>query len=116
MPGADQRLLRHLGAKPPAQPKPVPELVVEFTDRGVSNVPVYFSEKATNHLIIRGNMEDFPDHVRVQFRQRREAIREVLHHYFKRAVNSDRFNLEIDLRLHGFADAADFLRSDRMTR
>lgn len=103
---------------PYARPKAPPELVIEFTDRGVDDeqLPAYFSEKITNALVIRASQEQFPEHVQVQFRQRYKIIRDVIHHFIERAVNSSRFNTEIDLRLRGFTDAADYLRSERIKR
>ncbi len=104
--------------QPPAQAKAPPKLVVEFTDRGVSDedLPGYFSEKTTNTLVIRASQAQFPEHVQVQFRQNYKVIRDVIHHFIERAVNSSRFNMEIELRLHGFKDAADYLRSERIKK
>ncbi len=102
----------------PARPKSAPKLIVEFTDRGVSDkdLPSYFSEKTTNTLVIKASIEQFPEHVQVQFRQNYKIIRDVIHHFIERAINSSRFNMEIELRLHGFTDAADYLRSERIKK
>ncbi len=89
---------------------------VDFTDRGVTGGPAYFSAKAVEQIVVRAATESFPAHVQSQIRARRKMLQDIIHHQIERAVNSDRYLVEIQMRAMGFNDAADFLRVERITK
>ena len=90
-------------------------LDIEFTDRGVSDVPEYFSTKMVEAVVIKGHEHAFPEHVQAQIRQRRKVLRELFHHYLTRAINSDRYNLARQLRAMGMHEAADYIETEKIT-
>lgn len=90
--------------------------LVEFSDVGVENAPLYFAEKCTNQLVIRASQEQFPEHVQVQFRQRYKVVRDVIEQNIRRAINSDRYALAQQLRIRGLSEAADFVLTEKVTR
>ena len=99
-----------------AQPKAPPLVEVEFTDRGVIRGADYFAARAVQQIEIGADQNNWPDHIKAQMRQRRKMLREIIHYNIERAINSDRYLLEIKLRAMGHTDAADFLKTERVVK
>ncbi len=103
-------------AIPFAQPKGAPLIEVEFTDRGVVAGPGYFSAHAVQAIEIGADQNNWPAHIRAQMQERRKLLRDIIHQHIERAINSDRYLLEIKLRAMGHTEAADFLKVERIVK
>lgn len=97
-----------------AESKAAPRVEVEFTDMG--HDPAYFSHRAVEAIVINAGRENYPAHVFAQVQARKNQLRDIIHHWIERAINSDRHLTEIKLRAMGCADAADWLKSERITK
>ncbi len=99
-----------------AVPKGAPLIDVEFTDRGVIQGVDYFSAHAVQAIEIGADQNNWPPHIRAQMQQRRKLLREIIHQHIERAINSDRYLIEIQLRAMGHTEAADFLKTERIVK
>ncbi len=99
-----------------AQPKAAPLVDIEFTDRGVVQGVDYFSAHAVQAIEIGADQQNWPPHIRAQMQQRRKLLRDIIHQHIERAINSDRYLLEIKLRAMGHTEAADFLKTERIVK
>lgn len=81
-------------------------LEVEFDDRG--HKTDVFADKCVNRLV---NITDSAaPHVRQQAVAQKKTIRDLIHFWMDRAVNSDRYRIEKELRSMGHPEAADFVK------
>ena len=99
-----------------AEPKAAPQFNLEFTDRGVIQGVDYFSAHAVQAIEIGADQNNWPSHIRAQMQGRRKLLREIIHQHIERAINSDRYLLEIQLRAMGHTEAADFLKTERIVQ
>lgn len=91
-------------------------LELGLNDLGVQNGSAYFSEKAVEKIVIRAQMDAFPEHVQYQIRERRTAVRDVILHFMERAINNDRYLLVQELQARGMHDAASYIATEKVTR